>query len=387
MRDNVRTRMAYTIAQESDSFFSKIKPVLSYLILFIILGGIAYGVTIGMQYIPGMKQEGALTVEVLNGSARVFVDNEEIGETPINQNKVKPGTYDVRIQDLDDISISYSSTIEFNPGVETTIHRDLGVSDLFSSGKTFFMERGETGPTVISQPSGATVILDGTEMGKTPATLTKITEGDYILSVRKTGYESQEAQIKIEDGYKLTVSAKLFPIPIPGNIQKFADSENLYDLTINNESITNSPDRAKAVVYWNSTRGLGISDEIEYYIDQGGNAYNGLGEIITTLEELEALKDAKNGAYLGFGTSAPGLTEAAKEMYLSLTEGNQTGTILQTGVGWLRVRETPSLSGGELAKVNVGEILPVLETQGNWVKIKLTDGKMGWVSGTYIEIN
>ena len=380
--------MAYTIAQEEDSFISKIKPVLNYLALFIILGGIAYGVTIGMQYIPGMKREAALTVQVQNGTAKVFVDKEEIGETPMSQNKIKPGTYDVRIQDLDDISISYSSKIEFNPGVETTIHRDLGVSDLFSSGKTFSMERGETGPTVISQPSDATILLDGTEMGKTPTTLTKITEGNYVLSVRKTGYESQEAQIKIDNGYKLTVSAKLFPIPVPGNIQKFADSKNLYDLTINNESITNSPDRARAIVYWNSTRGLGISGEIEYYIDQGGNAYNGLGELITTLEELETLKDAEeSGAYLGSGTSTPGLTEAAKETYLSLTEGKQTGTILPTGVGWLRVRKTPSLGGEELAKVNVGETFSVLEIQANWVKIKLTDGKTGWVSDTYIKVS
>jgi len=379
--------MAYTIVQEDNSFFSKIKPVLNYLVLFVILGGIAYGVTIGMQYIPGMKQKAALTVEVMNGESKVFVDAEEIGETPIEQKEINPGTYDIKIQSLDNPNVVYSSKVEFNPGVETTIYRDLGVSNLFSSGKTFAMEKGETSLTVISQPSGANVLLDGTEMGKTPLTLDKVTEGDYTLSIREIGYESQEAQIKIEDGYKLTVSANLFPIPVPGNIQKFEDSQNLYDMTINNEIITNSSDRAKAVVYWNSTRGLEISDEIGYYIDQKGNAYNSLGEIVTTLEEMEMLKEAENGAYLGARTDIPGLTEAAKETYLTLSEGEQTGTILPTGVGWLRVRKSASLGAEELTKVNVGESFPVLETQANWVKIKLTDGKTGWVSGTYVKIN
>jgi len=64
----------------------------------------------------------------------------------------------------------------------------------------------------------------------------------------------------------------------------------------------------------------------------------------------------------------------------------ERATVLQTGTGWLRVRSTPSLSGEEIGKVNVGEVYSVLEKQTGWVKIKLTGDSMGWVSADFVKV-
>jgi hypothetical protein len=58
-------------------------------------------------------------------------------------------------------------------------------------------------------------------------------------------------------------------------------------------------------------------------------------------------------------------------------------TILQTPTGFLRVREEASIASLEIARVNPGEQYELLEEIAGWNKIKLKDGKMGWVSSQY----
>ncbi len=385
--------MAYTIAQQNKNFFSKIKPLLIYVALFLILGGFAYGVTVGMQKIPRMNEKSAITVRLNNRKADVYVNKEKLGETPLEKREVSAGTHSVEIKDPENPKTNYSTKLEFNPNVETTLIRDLGVSTLFSSGKNFWMKSGKTGLTVISQPSEARVFLDGNEIGETPFSLDNITSGNYTISVNKSGYEGLTARINIKEGHTLTVENKLFPIPLPANIERFEGSRGLYDLTIANQTIGNSPDRAKAINYWVDTRGIDGMDanteenlSFDYYIDPKGNVYDEEGNLILNPEGLQELKGSQTGGYLGIGAPETGLTEEAREAYLELNEGVQMGTVLPTGVGWLRVRATPSLSGNEIAKINVGETFPVIETSQNWVKIKLDENQEGWVSKTYIEL-
>lgn len=56
-----------------------------------------------------------------------------------------------------------------------------------------------------------------------------------------------------------------------------------------------------------------------------------------------------------------------------------------TSTGWLRIRQTPSLSSTEVFKVNAGDILEVLDTQSGWIKIKTQDNKEGWGSQMFLE--
>lgn len=391
-RVNFNLLMAYTIANQNQSFFAKLKPILTYVVLFLVLGGIAYGVTVGMQEIPGIKQKAYLTVETVEAGAEVLFEDEVLGKTPLKTQEVSAGNHAVQIQSAENSNISYTAKPDFLPGVEVTLQRDLGVSDLFSSGRDFWMEKDRTNLTVISQPSGATVLVDGADVGATPLSLDKITEGDYELTIKSAGYETQSARISLKNGYKLNVSAKLFPVPVPSLIRKFEESNDLYDLTINDTLTAASTDRAKAVVYWNKTRGLEIEGTttkeafFDYFIDQTGNVYNAVGNLVTTPEELKTLAEtAERGAYLGEDTQTPGLTPQARETYLNVF-GSQKAEVLPTGVGWLRVRSAPGLGGSEVTKVNVGTMLTVLETQAGWIKVKTPSGQEGWVSADYVEI-
>lgn len=59
--------------------------------------------------------------------------------------------------------------------------------------------------------------------------------------------------------------------------------------------------------------------------------------------------------------------------------------IRETETGWLRVRTTPSGAAAELTRVSAGERFYQTGDEGNgWIKIKLNDGREGWVSRQYL---
>jgi hypothetical protein len=58
--------------------------------------------------------------------------------------------------------------------------------------------------------------------------------------------------------------------------------------------------------------------------------------------------------------------------------------ILDTGIGFLRVRENPGLNFPEVAQVKTGEIYEILETDetGKWYKININNIE-GWILGEF----
>jgi SH3-like domain-containing protein len=54
-------------------------------------------------------------------------------------------------------------------------------------------------------------------------------------------------------------------------------------------------------------------------------------------------------------------------------------------VGWLRVRQEPSLKSQEVGRVNHGEQFKIQRKQTGWYQIQFASGKQGWVSSLYIK--
>lgn len=60
-----------------------------------------------------------------------------------------------------------------------------------------------------------------------------------------------------------------------------------------------------------------------------------------------------------------------------------TVLILETPTGFLRVRDTASLAGKEIAQVKPSETYDLVEEQTGWYEIKLKNGINGWISSQY----
>lgn len=59
--------------------------------------------------------------------------------------------------------------------------------------------------------------------------------------------------------------------------------------------------------------------------------------------------------------------------------------VKDTPTGFLRVRDKPSIDGREITRVSPGDDLILLEELSSWARIRLQDGKEGYVSSSYIE--
>ena len=62
----------------------------------------------------------------------------------------------------------------------------------------------------------------------------------------------------------------------------------------------------------------------------------------------------------------------------------KTGTVT---VSTLNIRSGPSTSYSIVTKVHQGDKLEILESSNGWHKVKLSNGKIGWGSGSYISIS
>ena len=375
------------------------------LIYFFGIVGIALVVFFGGELIKNLGSLGGksgLAVEVSYGDAQVLVNNKIVGKTPFESKSIKPGTNTVLVRNE---TREYQTSIKFLPAKKDLIYavgviRDLGISDIFSSGQEFWFDKEspEDSLRVISEPSGAEVYLDETKIGVTPFSSQNISSGDYELKISHTGYEPQIARISVHKGYTLNGLIKLFPYPISGTVTEFAQYSGLYDLSSDNDTIVSDTQVwAKAVSYWNQTRGVNIDDVGEnkesvfgYFIDFKGNIFDSNGESIVTTEDFERLQGAERGGYLGRGIDGDNLTKEAQEAFSSLSGlavSGKTATVLSTPTGWLRVRSAPNLSGTEITTVNVGDIFPVIEEGSGWVKINISEDTQGWVSSIYIELS
>jgi len=375
--------------------FSK---VLIYIFAVIGLALVIYFGIDTAQKLMNMSGTAELFVDVFHGEAEVFLNDERLGVTPYDSEsdetfEIKPGENKITVKGNDK---EYEVTLSFLASTQVVVNRDLGVSEIFSSGQNFWIEESssEVVLNVITESPGAIVYIDNTEVGTTPYSTKSLTEGEYDLRVEMPGFESQTARISIKKGYKLNGAMQLFPMPVPQKVSLLRDSEHLYDVSSDNSLVTsNTAEWVEAIIYWNSTRGInlagsGVNKErvFDYYLDYEGKVYDKDGTLVDLTNPGDFATDSGKGAYLGRLQDGAGLSEAAKTSLESLgTLSGKKVTIKETGLGWLRVRDNPGLNGAEVAKVNVGEEFTVLEETSGWVKIKISEVLAGWVSSIYVE--
>lgn len=58
----------------------------------------------------------------------------------------------------------------------------------------------------------------------------------------------------------------------------------------------------------------------------------------------------------------------------------------RAGKNWANIRTEPSTSAALLTRCYPGTAMTLLATQGDWYKVKMPDGKVGWVHNSVAEI-
>lgn len=125
--------------------------------------------------------------------AAVYINNEFVGNTPLDSYKQPYGTYNYRIEKPN--YHDASGTVELNAA---QVEKTIKLSPAFGA------------ISVSSSVSGATVLLDGKNTGKvTPCTLNEIPSGKHTIIVQVSKYAPQQLTAVVEDGKTTSLTAKL----------------------------------------------------------------------------------------------------------------------------------------------------------------------------------
>jgi hypothetical protein len=139
------------------------------------------------------KSTGSLCIKSNPSNAKVLINGNEIGATPVTKNDLELGTYNVEV--MKDGYENWSEEAEIINDKEITLKPVLQVKDGSIS--------------LVSEPSGAIIFMDGKDAGTTPLSIAELKPGSHHVEVRMDGYYDWRESVEIIPGKKVELSAVL----------------------------------------------------------------------------------------------------------------------------------------------------------------------------------
>lgn len=176
----------------------------------------------------------------------VYLDNKEVGKTPYYNEKLSVGEHMLRLSsDLPSLSVSWQTTVKAEPRVLTIVSRDLGPTDILSSGYTVSLEPLPNGRqseiNIISTPAGAQVSLDNNMAGMTPFSRANVPQGEHAIDVSLGGYQSRNLKVQAVMGYRVLLNMQLAQV-LAGTTNNTANTASVSGtITGQNPSLTPTP--------------------------------------------------------------------------------------------------------------------------------------------------
>lgn len=177
----------------------KPSPIIYIGILLVIL------TVLGIYFVPPLLSDEEAVAQIANleiGSApegaAVFLNGEQVGTTPFNQQVPTDKTYDIllKLDGYKDWKLEQETLIAgrrhpFNISMELLPSSGLGTLE------------------VRSRPQNAAVYIDGRNVGQTPYFAESLAAGNYTIKIEKSGHRSWSKQVTIESGNRTPVNATL----------------------------------------------------------------------------------------------------------------------------------------------------------------------------------
>jgi tetratricopeptide (TPR) repeat protein len=158
-------------------------------------------------FLPAMPKDPALTVESEPAGASVLIDGKERGRTPFIA-PVSPGKHELvlRLAGRRDLATDFAMPAEKDLSLRLDLLRASGAPRL----------------TVASVPDGATVLVDGTDVGLTPWN-GEVKLGAHTVQVVRAGYLNSVRTVTMQSNRDADLSFALERIPGPGLLRVEAE--------------------------------------------------------------------------------------------------------------------------------------------------------------------
>ncbi len=163
------------------------------------------------------------TIEIITqkGKAKVWINGEDQGETPVTAADLPEGNYLLEIEKIAPENSFYkkhSFNIELSKNTSARIDMEIGPEDLLHGTILYYT------PTKTSEKKGYLVMttnaqdskvsVNGEFMKRGTLTNLELNDGEYQIKVEAGGYQEIQIPVFVREGYQLNLKIYQFPIPI-----------------------------------------------------------------------------------------------------------------------------------------------------------------------------
>ncbi len=175
--------------------------ILTFISLVLIV--VQFGAKPLVDYLQ-LEPKAGLRVDA-NISSKVLVNNQEVGQTPFQKEDFEQGEY---LVELKNDKSSWQGYIKLYPGTLSVVNRELLETKSASSGEVITLEKG-SGVTIVSNPLGAQVLVDGKSVGNTPLTVDNLSSGEHTFLLDKSNFLKRSIKVNLTEGYILNLAVDL----------------------------------------------------------------------------------------------------------------------------------------------------------------------------------
>lgn len=196
------------------------------LLLIVLFALFALFIVVKLFILDRKPDSGSLRV-LSSPQAKVFIDNKSAGKTPFETN-INVGEHTLKlIPEVESAeTTAWTGKITINKNTRTFVDRELGSSDVTSSGVVFSLRKSSSAKggsgeiEVDTEPTGSIIYLDNDEKGVAPLIMENVSGGEHELSAYSPGFIRRSQKINIESGFRIIAQFKLAVDPSYQKVQE-----------------------------------------------------------------------------------------------------------------------------------------------------------------------
>jgi hypothetical protein len=247
----------------------------------------------------------------------------------------------------------------------------LAVRGAALSYNLLFESEKKAGVKVLSVPEGAEIELNGAVVGRTPFETSDLIEGTFDIKIRSDGINWQ-GRVGIDGGTRAIINREF---------SKESSSSAGETLTLKQgqgvtiiSGVVGAEVEIDGKVVGKTPVSVNIADgEHTFVLSHPGYLKRSIRALLPSDYNLIVNVDLA-------------LTEAnLTDIVTPTTTSTEKVVVKNTPTGFLRVRDKASTTSREVGRVKPKDELVLLEEISGWVRVRLPDGKEGYVSEDYVE--
>lgn len=248
-------------------------------------------------------------------------------------------------------------------------------------------DSGKGALQVTSIPSSQ-VFLDGKFIGKAPLCLCDLPQllnsKEYKIKLvpMQAGFQNFEQKITVHPGV-LTVVDRTFDKQVSMSSASVITLSKIENENNSELLLVSFPDKSQVILDSNP---MGNTPLLLKDITESDHEVKilkeGYREKIIKVKTVKG-KRLEATIFLGIKTDINTADKDASSSAVNLT--TQKVLILDTPTGFLRVRQSDSVSSDQIATVSPGEKYDLISEKGEWLEIRLPGGKSGWISASFAQ--